>query len=148
MQTRGVSILWAGPDHHTWRYKSILQLLIVKSSSSFYEPICTIHTYMPSRVWALRATWMSYDVIPLDWVIHTWANRGELDEPIIRQDHLHIDACLPGVSYIVWHTYMFSVGETWATHELPRDRSGVSKATRKKSKGCIAFDLTLIVLRY
>ena len=65
-----------------------------------YELIYTIHALMLPRVWALRATWMSY-MIPRDWPIHTWVTRGELYELIIRQDHLNIHACLPGVSYIL-----------------------------------------------
>ena len=42
---------------------------------------------------------------------------------------------------------MFSGGELWAINEPARDRSGVCKATTQRSKGCIAFDLTLITLR-
>ena len=70
-QTRAVSILWAGPDHHTSRYKSVLQLLIVKSFSSLFEPIYTVHTCMLSRVWDLRDAWKSNDVIPRGWAIHS-----------------------------------------------------------------------------
>ena len=51
IHTREVCIVWAGPDDHTSLYKSILQLLVMKSSSSLYEPIYTIRTYMLSRVW-------------------------------------------------------------------------------------------------
>ena len=82
VQTRGVSILWAGPDHHTSRYKSILtphyENLIIIWAYSLY----TIHTWLLGC--DLRAAWTSYNTIPRGWAIHSilrihaWATRGEL----------------------------------------------------------------------
>ena len=60
-----------GPDQITiLRYKLILHFRIMKSSSSLYEPMYIVHTYIISRVWALRAAWMGYDIIPHGWAIH------------------------------------------------------------------------------
>ena len=100
IQTRGVCTFWAGPDHHT---------------SHYYIHHRHINTCMLSRVWALRATWMSCDMISRDWAntdIHTWATRGELYELIIRQDDLDIHARLPGVDYILQLIYTWFPG--WA----------------------------------
>ena len=91
-------------------------------SSSLYEPIYTIHTYMISRVWAVRATWMSYDVIARDWAIHTythtWASRGEPYELIIRQDHLQYktyrDVCRVWAICYSLSTHMIHVFRGWA----------------------------------
>ena len=50
--------------------------------------------------------------------------------------------------YSIAYLQMFYVCELWATNEPARDRSGVCKATTQTEvKGCIAFDLTLIMLR-
>ena len=52
---------------------------LAKSLSFVYAPIYTHQAQiMLSRVRALRATLMSNDVIPRDWVIHAWANTREL----------------------------------------------------------------------
>ena len=65
-----------------------------------YEPIYTFDTYMLCRVWALRATWMSYDMIPRDWAIYMsyqgWAIWA------IEENHLlRTHACLPCVIFCV-----------------------------------------------
>ena len=141
----------SGLDQIILDYKIItIQILIVKSSSLFYEPIYTIHTIMPSRVWALRATWTSYHVIPRDWVIHihTWANRGELYELIIRQHHLHVDASLPGVSYFLYIQTCFPGVSYWLQmSQLVIDLACAKVRHRPRSKGCITFDLKLITWR-
>ena len=51
------------------------------------------------------------------------------------------------IFYSLSTLHMFSGGELWAANEPARDRSGVCKTTTQRSKGCIAFDLTLIILR-
>ena len=54
----------------------------------------------PDKLFEWTTTWLP--VTELYIHAHTWANRGELYELIIRQDHLHnIQAYLPGVSYIL-----------------------------------------------
>ena len=127
IQTLGVCILWAGPDHHTSHYKTILQLLIVKSFSlllvycmSLFTP-STQSCFLGCELYGLHE-WATTWFPATELYIHTWANRGELYELIIRQDHLHIDACLPGVSYIVWLIYAYihvllgwAMGYKWAS---------------------------------
>ena len=49
--------------------------------------------------------------------------------------------------YSIAYLHMFSGGEVRATNEPTRDRSGVCKTTTQRSNGCVAFDLTLIILR-
>ena len=75
---------------------------------------------------------------------------------MIKQDHVpvhNIQASLPGVSYILYgrlstHTYMLSEGKLCATTGPARDGLACTKLRhRQRSKGCIAIDLTLIMLR-
>ena len=82
---------------------------------------------------------------------HTWANRSELYEQLIRQDNLHrffFSGCeLPGTSdRLSKHTYMLSRGELWATNDPARDRSGVCKATAQNVKRLhrLRFDIDYV----
>ena len=100
-----------------------------------HHPHIILTWCMLSREWALRATWMSYDVIPRDWATYMscqgWAIWA------IQQDHLIIHACfasceVPGIGYIrnfIDYLRMFSGGELWAPDERGRDLSDVCKTT-------------------
>ena len=104
LQTPGVCIIWAGPDHHTTHYKTSIQLIIMKSSS-LYMSLCTrrhIHT-LSSVSFTGYMNELRHDSPRLSYTYtHTRANRGKRYELIIRQDHLHnIQACLLGAGYIL-----------------------------------------------
>ena len=119
IQTRGVCILWAGPDHHASHYKSVIQLLIMKSSSLFCEPIYSIHTHMLSRVWALHewaATWFPATELYIYMSYQGWAIWA-----IKWTDHLHVHVCLPGVSYhiLYYSCDLISRDRAIYIHELP-----------------------------
>ena len=70
----------------------------------------------------VRAKWIKYDMIARDWAIHTytyaWANRGELYELIIRQDHLQYktyrDVCRVWAICYSLSTHMIHVFRGWA----------------------------------
>ena len=96
-------IIRSNPYVPDTRYSSDCHL--TKSSSllyhmSFYTRIT--HNTL-ARVWSLRATWMSYDVIPRDWAIHRYI-------PVHTCIHAYI------YTYIPVHTYMHTYIHTYQVH--------------------------------
>ena len=137
-------------------YYGLDQIIILRTTNEFFSSSLSKapHSYMSLYTPSTQPCFLGCDLYGLhEWAttlfpatelyIHTWANRDDLYKLIIRQNHLHIHAWLPGVSYIIQliYTYMFPGGELWARNEPARFGMACAKLWQR-SKGCIAFDLT------
>ena len=112
--------------------------------SLLYEPIYTIDTIILSRVWALRATWMSYSMIPRDWAIHIYIHTYVNYQRLIKLD-------LSTPVFQGWAMGYYRWAISWSVRRVQNHDTSVRRLQNhgkdRYQRGGIAFDLTFIGLR-
>ena len=125
IQTLGVWIIWAGPDHHTPYYKTILQLIMEKlliiTYMSLYTP--STHTcFVGCELYGLHE-WATIWFPATEQ--YTWATRGELYE--LLNSIIYMYVCHVWAIFYSLSTHFFPGWTIWATDKLARDLFDVCK---------------------